>query len=1006
MLAIFIARLARVSRLILALALLCATFSYLSAPTPALLAEDIPVLKSGLNPQSQVHEIPAVEGWVKANSTGDPIAGASIAIGSSHTLSGADGYFSFTSTQLNLEPTRQGNTFVPLRVEVEAPSYGRWSLPGAKFYPGDTMRLHPKLSTVGEQRSKFGSPIFSYNHAPAGNTERPGYERLNTTSYEANATALTPPATIRVYRTATGVVEVIPFREYIKHVLPNEWVPSWGAESLKAGAMAVKSYAWYWISLGGKQVALGADLKDNVDDQVYDPNISYASTDAAVDATFNYAITRGGSLFQAQYCAGNYRADPAGDCPWPSQYLTQWGSSYHADQGRSWGWILQYYYSGSVITPSPPGGGYTGPPPTQTPVIYQPAPPVPPSGAFTVGQGSARADVFQAAFESNGGPAALGRPTGPVRWWMQYISEFNVVAQPFSGADGRGNVWLVYDVLKATDEAGHRAYLLNGNIAAAYSDHNPPGPEWIGAPTSDPYNPDPTKSTLRSQGFSGGSLVESDSGVQYLPWQEKFSGWRAEYFPGHQAPSSNLLPPLSLPGRPSAVRELADLRLNWPAASRVPQTVGAGSADWSAQFTRVVDLSSGTYDFQLRSDSGVRLWIDGLLAINGWTWNSSKSETYTIALNAGTHTIRVQYFSPGPSAILELVYGLQGTTLSPVAPSGQVGQAAAKISVQWIGRGAAPADSWVQPLTLLLSNPGDAKVLGAYRGTTDRNGVAVFQNLPPGTFNVHVKGPHSLQSARATVALKTNSVTEVDMKVQVEGDTDGDNCVTIADYSFVQAMVGAHKDTPGYNPAADLNGDGVVSMTDVSLLRSGFDKCGDISADNEFQPLALLMGPTLTQQMSPWLNPEQLQKGLGLNLVSSSLQPRNGEVVEIRVQAATGSQAVDGASFLLRYDPSRLTPVDGGGQAAKGVEPGVALPSVMGNWIDTRGGLVGYSAGFVQGTPPSGDFTVATLRFRVIGSGSTTTVGFDRGPAGAVQLTNGGTDLLGQVVGLTLNLQP
>jgi hypothetical protein len=67
---------------------------------------------------------------------------------------------------------------------------------------------------------------------------------------------------------------------------------------------------------------------------------------------------------------------------------------------------------------------------------------------------------------------------------------------------------------------------------------------------------------------------------------------------------------------------------------------------------------------------------------------------------------------------------------------------------------------------------------------------------------------------------------------------------------------------------------------------------------------------------------------------------------------------------------------------------------------------VGYSAGFVQGTPPSGDFTVATLRFRVIGSGSTTTVGFDRGPAGAVQLTNGGTDLLGQVVGLTLNLQP
>ncbi len=1011
--AIFIARAARVSRLLLAFAVLCASFSFLSMPSPGQESEDLPALSPARSTQTFSPEVPAVEGWVTAKSTGLPVPGASIHVGEHTTVARTDGYFSFTASDLGLSGSRERSTFTPLRVKVEAPPFAAWLLDGAKFYHGDTLRLYPKLTTKEQSIEPRTRSIFSYSQGNQGTGQTTLDEPLGKNSdFSVNATALTPPATIRVYRAATGVVEIIPFREYVKHVLPNEWVPSWGAESLKAGAMAVKSYAWYWMSLGGKQVALGADVKDNVDDQVYDPNISYASTDAAVDATFNYAITRSGALFQAQYCAGSYRADPAGDCPWSTLYMTQWGSSFHADQGRSWGWILQFYYAGSTITPQPPGGGYTGPPPVEGPAPTRSVPaPVPPETGFAVGQGSARADVFQAAYDRNGGAGALGRPVGPVRWWMQYVSEFNLVAQPYSGVDGRGNTWLVYDVLKSTDETGHHAYLLSGEIATAYSVHNPPGPEWIGPPTSDPYMADSIKPSTRSQGFTKGTLVESKPGAQYIPWQEKFTGWKAEYFLGHQSPSASLAPPVSLPGQPATVRELASLKLDWPSAAKIPQTVGVGSADWSAQFTKIVDLEAGTYDFTLRADSGVRLWVDGLLAVNGWGWDSVRSESYTIGLTAGRHTIRVQYYSLGTGASIELNYGLRGAVVAPPAPPPAVpavapGKAAVRVRVQWLGRQAAPADSWVQPLTLLLSNPGDARVLSTYRGVTDRNGVAIYQGLPSGTFNVHVKGAHSLQSARASITLTDNSTAEVDMKVQVEGDTNGDNCVSVDDFAFVQSMIGTHKETPGFNSAADLNGDGIVSMTDVSLLRSGFDRCGDISADNEFQPLALLMGPTLSQQMSPWLNPDQLQKGLGMSLVSSTARPRNGDVIEVRVQATTGSQAVDGASFLVRYDPTQLAPVDGSGRPARAVEPGIALPSVLGNWIDTQGGLIGYSAGIVQGAPPRGEFTIATLRFRLIGGASTTTIGFDRGPVGAMQLTNGGTDLLGQVVGLTLNPQP
>ena len=43
-----------------------------------------------------------------------------------------------------------------------------------------------------------------------------------------------------------GTVERVAFKTYVKNVLPNEWMTSWPAASLEAGAMAVKSFGWYW----------------------------------------------------------------------------------------------------------------------------------------------------------------------------------------------------------------------------------------------------------------------------------------------------------------------------------------------------------------------------------------------------------------------------------------------------------------------------------------------------------------------------------------------------------------------------------------------------------------------------------------------------------------------------------------------------------------------------------------------------------------------------------------
>ena len=68
-----------------------------------------------------------------------------------------------------------------------------------------------------------------------------------------SAPALEPPLTIRVWRrgldgstaSCSGRVDVIPFEQYVRGVLPHEWIRSWNPESLKAGAVAIRTYAAY-----------------------------------------------------------------------------------------------------------------------------------------------------------------------------------------------------------------------------------------------------------------------------------------------------------------------------------------------------------------------------------------------------------------------------------------------------------------------------------------------------------------------------------------------------------------------------------------------------------------------------------------------------------------------------------------------------------------------------------------------------------------------------------------
>jgi hypothetical protein len=221
-------------------------------------------------------------------------------------------------------------------------------------------------ASVWNRSSKTVRVYFNSNYAGAHQDFAPGAKgNLNATLKNNNAShqflsAAPPtgcktdgtnsklPTTILVYRVSLGVVQRVDFKTYVENVLPNEWVSSWPAESLKSGAMAVKSFGWYWALHSTRKTSGGAcfDVYDTTSSQVYRPGSAVTSTNSAVNATWNTRMTRSGNILQAHYCSTTTACGAWVDGNWMSQYgsrdLAAGGSGYQA--------ILRHYYDGIVIT--------------------------------------------------------------------------------------------------------------------------------------------------------------------------------------------------------------------------------------------------------------------------------------------------------------------------------------------------------------------------------------------------------------------------------------------------------------------------------------------------------------------------------------------------------------------------------------------------------------------------------------------------------------------------------
>ncbi|GAA4640574.1 hypothetical protein GCM10023196_106650 [Actinoallomurus vinaceus] len=150
------------------------------------------------------------------------------------------------------------------------------------------------------------------------------------------------PTSILVYRVQLGRVDRVDFKTYVKNVLPNEWVTSWPNASLEAGAVAVKSYGWYWALHSTRKTSGGQcyDVRDDTADQVYKPSSAVSSTSSAVDSTWSTRMTRSDRILLAHFCSTTTACGAWVDGDWMSQY----GSRDLANAGDGYQTILHHYY--------------------------------------------------------------------------------------------------------------------------------------------------------------------------------------------------------------------------------------------------------------------------------------------------------------------------------------------------------------------------------------------------------------------------------------------------------------------------------------------------------------------------------------------------------------------------------------------------------------------------------------------------------------------------------------
>ena len=327
-----------------------------------------------------------ISGYVRDETENSALAGVQVNCGAVTAVTDSKGFFS-------LKVAAAPGAITPASAPASAAI--TFSKSGYAPYTLQNVYLMADVYTMKVALTP-GNGARQQNGQPAGKTEKQVhgmFDRTEADEQQRYAPVSTPqarmeavlaatvPASIRVGTscscTSCSVVNVMSLEAYAQSGLDDEWIASWGAASLQAGAVAYRTYgAWYVLH----PVKSNYDIAATTCNQAWEADTYTASVNAA-KATAGIVLVKNGAIFRSEYSAennnsgcGNGYSGTGTSNGWPcisdarctgyaknghGRGMCQWGSSRWASD-KTYTWILNHYYNpGSVYIQLPPSPALT-----------------------------------------------------------------------------------------------------------------------------------------------------------------------------------------------------------------------------------------------------------------------------------------------------------------------------------------------------------------------------------------------------------------------------------------------------------------------------------------------------------------------------------------------------------------------------------------------------------------------------------------------------------------------
>ena len=125
----------------------------------------------------------------------------------------------------------------------------------------------------------------------------------------------------------------------------------------------------------------------------------------------------------------------------------------------------------------------------------------------------------------------------------------------------------------------------------------------------------------------------------------------------------------TLTGSPALAQQESVIDYNWGAGSPASPTINADN--FSARWSTLISLAAGSYRFDVVSDDGVRLFIDSVQRIDGWSDHPATPYQYTLQHDGGSVNLVLEYYEHEESAQVKLSWVATIAATPEASPSPQ-----------------------------------------------------------------------------------------------------------------------------------------------------------------------------------------------------------------------------------------------------------------------------------------------------------------------------------------------